>query len=468
MLKQAACLDRLGGGHSVAFIVGATPEVPTAVPAHVVPGLDYDSFSGMDASDLEAGARSLAEDLETALRAAFPAGCDLLHVHNPLLRKNARLLGALRILQDRGHALLVQEHDFAEDFRPGAYDPFWPYPGSCDYATINSRDRDNLVAAGLDPRHVHLLPNPVSDPDDFSPRLDGRAEVAGGRRTALYPVRAIRRKNIGEALLLSRFLPPGAELAVTLPPTSPEDFGRYLAWKAFATEGSWQVRFEAGKDSQLPELFEGSFAAVTTSVKEGFGYSYLDPLMRGLPVLGREIPHVVRDFAEEGVALAGLYGELRVPVQALEAEALRGAVRSRLGRFRKAFRPAFGQDGKPRLASLLEGLCRRFEGETVDFGALDEGLQASILGRLGRDRGLTAELLGLSPFLEGIFERAPSPEEAKRRRDAVVEGYSEKAYGPRLASIYAAAVAGQARGTIDKALLVERFLEPSGFFLSAS
>jgi hypothetical protein len=47
------------------------------------------------------------------------------------------------------------------------------------------------------------------------------AATAGLERNRyLYPVRAIRRKNIGEALLASLFIPKGRTVAVTLPPTT--------------------------------------------------------------------------------------------------------------------------------------------------------------------------------------------------------------------------------------------------------
>ncbi|MBL8965461.1 MAG: hypothetical protein JNG85_00555 [Spirochaetaceae bacterium] len=468
MHRQAASLALTQDPPELAFVVGAAAEGRSPAPVFVVPGLDYDSFTGADAADLEAGARRLAAGIEDALSRAFPGGCDLLHVHNPLLRKNARLLGALGILQSRGHALLVQEHDFAEDYRPDVYDSAWPYPEACDYATINSRDRDSLVAAGLDPGHVHLLPNPIADDGAFSPRGGFAMEAAKGRRTVLYPVRAIRRKNLGEALLLSLFLPEGAELAVTLPPTSEGDRPSYQAWKAFAAKEGLPVRFGAGEGATLPELFATSFAVVTTSVKEGFGYSYLDPLMRGIPVLGREIPHIARDFRENGIGFPGLYPAIPVPVTAAEREDTRAAADARLARFREAFRPAFGPDGEARLEALLEALPRRFEGELLDFGALDQQTQASVLARLKGDGGFAAELVGLNPFLGRLFTRAPSAEEALLGREAVVRSYSDRRCGELLSAAYGRALRREARGRVDKAVLLERYLRPAAFFLSAS
>jgi hypothetical protein len=108
----------------------------------------------------------------------------------------------------RESRLLLQNHDLAEDFRPEVYTENEEYPANCHYAVINNRDRSFLHRAGLKPEGLHLLPNEVRS---ISP------DPNQARTRYLYPVRAIQRKNIGEALLLSLFIPEGRTVAVTLP-----------------------------------------------------------------------------------------------------------------------------------------------------------------------------------------------------------------------------------------------------------
>ncbi|HUX38090.1 MAG TPA: hypothetical protein VMV44_09345 [Rectinemataceae bacterium] len=465
MARQVASLAAAGLDVRTAFIVGTPPEGETAAPCYIASGLDYDASGGRRPD--ESSAAKLADSMEEAIGRAFPEGCDLLHVHNPLIHKNAALLGALRILRERGHALLVQVHDLAEDFRPEVYDALSPYPEACDYAAINGRDRDRLVAAGLEPERVHFLPNPVAFHEGFEPRRGYALESAKGRRRAIYPVRAIGRKNLGEALLLSLFLPEGAELAVTLPPTSPGDHAAYEAWKDLALSQGLRLRFEVGLGASLAELYETSFCAVTSSVKEGFGYSYLDPLVRGLPVVGRAIAHIVGDFGKKGLRFDSLYDGISIPRSALPAPILRETAAARIATIGKAYAPAFGRD-RDRLDAALEGLRGRFDGEFLDFGAIDPELQAALVSRLASEPGFAAEIAGLNPFLETLFLSAPGSEAATRRRDAVLEGYSEKEYGKLLFEAYRSAVAGGARGRIDKARFLESYLEPSSFFLCAS
>jgi glycosyltransferase involved in cell wall biosynthesis len=447
-------------------------------------------------------AAALADEIERALDEAFPGGCDLLHVHNPLIRKNEALLGALAELQRRGLRLLVQVHDLAEDFRPDVYAPDSEYPGDCAYAVINTRDREALVASGLEKRHVHLLPNPVSIPAGFEPRAGFEAEAERGRRTVLYPVRAIRRKNLGEALLLSRFLPSGAELAVTLPPTSLRDQATYAAWKNLAFRQRLPVRFEAGLTAELAELYESSFCALTTSVKEGFGYAYLDPLARGIPVVGREIPYVVDDFSAAGIALPELYRAIRVPRAALPEQALRAALDLRLEAFRRAYAPIFaargrsgaalaggaaeavgavsgvfgaaggsgaeGGSGSEAFEAALAGLVRRFESEYIDFGALDEALQEGLLRDLEGDAAFERALCELNPFLPGLFDARLSREEAEDNRRALAAAYSDEFCAERLLSVYRDALSPAIGGGVDRRTLLLGYLRPESFFMSAS
>lgn len=467
VLGQAEALLEEPGTWRVALVSGSYPERHPPCPIAVVPGLDYGTrrFNpGNCALPADGGARALADAIDSALREVFPGGCDLIHVHNPLIRKNPCLGPALAELRRRGHRLLVQVHDFAEDFRPDVYDADYAYPEDCDYAVINSRDRDNLVAAGLEPERIHLLPNPLSLSLPFEPRIGMRDEGAAGRRTILYPVRAIRRKNLGETLLLARYLPGGSELAVTLPPSNPRDLPAYEGWKALGARLGSPVRFEAGLDEPLAGLFGLSARAVTTSVKEGFGYSFLEPAARGIPLVGREIPYVVRDFREAGIALPGLYRQLAVPTAALPEEDLRQAMTKALTSLAKAYGATLGGDRE----AVLSRLGGRFSGELADFGALPEGLQRRILDRLHSDRGFEAEFLSLNPFLPGLFETWPAPEEAARWRSAIGAEYSMAVCARKLEAAYESATANDAKGAIDRRILLERFLSPESFFLSAS
>ena len=179
----------------------------------------------------------VADKILKAISNAWPRGCDVLHVHNPTLAKNRCFLRVLNRLQQSGVPLFLQIHDFAEDGRPGAYFRE-PYPTDCHYGVINSRDREILLRAGLDPAGVHLVPNAIQP----LPVEKRRPEPL-----VLYPIRAIRRKNLGEAILLSLFLQNGQRLDVSQPPNSPQDIASYRAWNRYVKEKRLNVNFDVGQ-----------------------------------------------------------------------------------------------------------------------------------------------------------------------------------------------------------------------------
>jgi len=165
---------------------------PWNCAVRVVPGLDYDAESS---STTSSPARELAARLRQALLdAGGTPDASVLHVHNHSLGKNTALPAALAELAAQGWPLLLQIHDFAEDFRPHNYRqlqaagrgqesassaaPVYPQAGHVHYATLNQRDTRILLAAGVEPARVHGLPNPVGDPGQLPPREPARRELS--------------------------------------------------------------------------------------------------------------------------------------------------------------------------------------------------------------------------------------------------------------------------------------------------
>ena len=139
--------------------------------------------------------------------------------------KNVSAPLAVRRLASLGYRTLLQIHDFAEDFRPDNYRRLtnalshgstnqlpailYPQAEHVFYATLNRRDYRVLIQAGVDQSRLHLLPNPVSTPPVVADSRRARQlanetlGIPAGERLATYPVRGIRRKNVGEMLLWS-------------------------------------------------------------------------------------------------------------------------------------------------------------------------------------------------------------------------------------------------------------------------
>lgn len=113
-----------------------------------IAGLDYDSRHQVD--DL-----ALRREIESVLAdAGFTPDNALLHIHNHALGKNAALTACVGTMADARWPMLLQVHDFCEDFRPSEYvhlrtrcpDTAWWYPQAdqIHYAVLN-RDRKSVV-----------------------------------------------------------------------------------------------------------------------------------------------------------------------------------------------------------------------------------------------------------------------------------------------------------------------------------
>lgn len=419
----------------------------TALPCKVVeiPELGYDQPGvSPPTADL------VAERVLKALNEKWPGGCDVLHVHNPTLAKNRQFLQIIKRLQQAGVNLFLQIHDFAEDGRPDLYFKE-DYPADCHYGAINARDADILMSAGLDRAGLHHIPNAVQG-------LAG-SEDRCPKSQILYPVRAIRRKNLGEAILLSMFFNNGQRLAVTQPPNSPADITSYRDWIDWVRKNHLHVDFKVGKNTDFPLLVGSSESMVTTSISEGFGLAFLEPWTAGKLLWGRRIADICRDFEDNGIRLDFLYDRLDVPLAWLDADAFsrdwHGVVFS-----------AVERNGHHVVADAVNrAFARMTRDEMVDFGLLSEKFQRQVLARLMVAPSAKVELVSLNPWLScpGVVAN-PSAIIEKNRR-AVLKHYGTKQYRTRLLTIYHQIVTHPVCHRIDKRALREAFFDLDRFSL---
>ncbi len=434
---------------------GEEPDLAAAV--RVVPELRYDE-PGRGSAD----PRAAASAVRAAMIDEWGSVADVLHVHNPLLNKCSSLLAALRILQDEGIALFLQVHDLAEDGRPSMYDRRAHYPANCHYGVVNSRDRLALLGSGLLPEGLHLLFNVVRSIGPGSggaPPLERAAsEKPGGSRPRLiYPVRGIRRKNVGEALLLCLLL--DAEVSMTLPPRDAGDLLRYDEWKSFARSRGLRAAFDVGLDRGLERLMGESAAAVTTSVKEGFGFAYLEPWTAGRAAMGRRIDAVCTDFEKEGLGLPDLYASLKVPLALFDASAFRLRWEAALAAGFQSFGRTVDGRAAERAYSAMMG------GGLVDFASLDERAQREVIDRTAASRTVSREIEAGNPGLALIHADLASPDHslAEANRSIILSRFGPARYATLLGGIYRAVVERPVRHGIDRGALLDRFLSPERF-----
>ncbi|MCU0752092.1 MAG: HAD family hydrolase [Akkermansiaceae bacterium] len=352
-------------------LTGSWPDEPTrGMPVSVVPGLAY-------GGDRESPG-ILVEKLRGAARAALGTCPDLWHFHNHSLGKNNTMHELAALLAAENERLLLHIHDLAEDGRPenalhlASSRALYPSGPRVHYAFLNRRDRDCFLDAGLSESRAHLLPNPV----------DARSQAsveASAAPILLYPVRGIRRKNLGEFLLLAALAPHGTRGAVTRAPRNPEARSIHDGWQRFARECGIDVGFDvvgrvepvAHAGSDFESWCDHATHFVSTSVSEGFGMVFPESIACGKPLLGRKLPHLDADHAAHGIRFPGLYDRLLVPAGWVDPAILGYCLHDAAGRLWSAWRreaPAAG---------VIHARLER--GGMLDFGNLPEVLQQRVI-----------------------------------------------------------------------------------------
>jgi glycosyltransferase involved in cell wall biosynthesis len=320
----------------------------------------------------------------------------ILWVHNLALGRNAPLAVAWsRAVAATGATFLLHHHDFFFDNRwirwpemqaaglpslEEAARAVFPDGPRTAHLAINRADH-RLLASGFGSR-ARWLPNPVTTPRHAAAgEREARAWLAGrtGSDTPywLLPCRLLRRKNMAEALLLLRWLRPGARLVTTGGPTSADEQPYAARLREAVRQHHWplQLAVLAGRDDAPPvsALIAGAEAVVLSSLQEGFGLPYLEAASAGRPLVARALPNVLPDLVGMGLRAPTVYREIMVPRDLFDGEGERTRQRALWSRWRDAL-PAEVQSlaGEPAVLASDEVL--------VPFSRLTLTAQEEVLG----------------------------------------------------------------------------------------
>ncbi len=427
-------------------LTGSQPEFPFPADTADIAGIGYDHPEGPEYDPL-----AVADKIVQTIYSKWKDGCDILHVHNPTLAKNRDFLRILKALQKRDIRLLLQIHDFAEDGRTMHYFDE-DYVADCHYAVLNSRDYKILTACGLTSEGLHKVPNPIIPPMFQS-------ETPPVKNYIFYPVRAIRRKNIGEAILISLFLKNEPDLAISLPPNSPADIKRHREWKDFVGTNHLNVAFDAGLTEDFRTLVASAKFIITTSISEGFGFSFLEPWLANKVLWGRKLADICADFEKKGVNLEHLYKTLRVPLEWIDQKRF-------FSIWKQNIEMACARLNGTVDEAMIENAYRFMtDNHTIDFGLLDESFQKQVIAHVIADDAGRKILVRLNPFLSSAGEIENGPNLSKNNARAIVNGYSKEIYKEKLLKTYAQVIQKPVRQQIDKNRLASAFLDLNRFSL---
>ena len=395
--------------------------------------------------------KKIAIDIINAIQTRFNGPGDILHVHNPILAKNKSFLKILKELQKRDITLFLQIHDFAEDGRPLSYFSE-EYPADCHYGVVNSRDYRILLKAGLKKEGLHQLFNTVN--------LSGSPSASSDEGPCVvYPIRGIRRKNIGEAILLSLFFENNETLVITLPPNSPVDVESYKDWIAFSADHHLRVEYDAGLNRPFDAIVSSARYLLTTSITEGFGFSFLEPWLYEKCVWGRKLSDICCDFETNGVRLDHMYSQLNVPISWVGSEGFFDLWKRTIQNACKSFDIQIDED---RIQSAYNFITA--DG-TIDFGLLNEDYQRKVILKLLSDKAHLQNLRKLNPFLLKIGRIHNEKDIVKINRNAVIRHYNMSLYRQKMLNTYESVNTHCVLQHIDKKILLAEFLDLTKFSL---
>ncbi|QGY42461.1 glycosyltransferase [Maribellus comscasis] len=269
------------------------------------------------------------------IRDQLPADA-ILHFHNLNLGKNPIVTYAVYLLAKEGVKVFNHAHDFAED-RPANYqflreilsdiflqrigEVLYPQLPNYQFGVLNSYDLERLQKYGVQRERIEWLPNPVKfnisenvmDKAGTKTQICSELNLDKNKLLVTYPVRVIRRKNIGELILLSVLYSEEVNFVVTQPPKNPVEIDWYQKWTNFCKQEKIPITFEVGNKVNFEKLLTASDFCITTSYQEGFGMVYLEPWLLNTPVVGRDIKYISRDFRNDGFIFPALYKQINTP-----------------------------------------------------------------------------------------------------------------------------------------------------------
>ncbi len=251
------------------------------------------------------------------IRRVVCKGC-IVWAHNLALGRNillARELG--RVCGEGGIQLIAHHHDWWCNNRWKR----WPELRRHGFGTLRAvakallPDAPTIHHVGINradarilrrhfPGRAHWLPDPCLPP------MKSRSEIS--EPVWLMPCRQLRRKNVAEALLLTRWLRPEARLVVTGRVSSPDEEPYAQALGAAARQHRWPLVLGTRGKPPVAEFLAACEAVLLTSIQEGFGLPAVEAAAADRPLIARRLPDVAPDLAAFGFRFPQTYDELRI------------------------------------------------------------------------------------------------------------------------------------------------------------
>lgn len=407
-----------------------------------LPSIDYQE-------NLPSGTSSVT--IKKELLEKFGSEKNIWWIHNYHLGKNPFFTKALiDISQLNKQKMVFHIHDFPECSRhrllkrltEEIQGDFYPRNNNSHYAVINNRDYKFLTDAGLNREKITLLENPVKT---VNLETDGKKEIItrlsdklSGRFPGwknnqpymLYPVRAIRRKNIAEAALIAAL--SEKNLIVTLPGISETEKEYSRKCETIFTEGLSPGMFGIGYaigefGISFEELISSSSMIISSSVQEGFGYLFLNSMNWGKPLFAKNLD-ILDSFKKSFEGYPSLfYNRFSVPLETEEKETLEMLYRKKSDRLSECFSPSVLTDLNAQFHQIIN--C-----DYTDFSYLSLDMQINILKKIKEDYDFLKKCRKINQshikIINNFFEMEINP-----NHEIIEENWSYPAYNKKTEEI---------------------------------
>lgn len=392
---------------------------------------------GYSDKEVDLPPEKLISELKKACFNLFQKLPDIWHFHNHSLGKKNSLGEIITQLAKEGCNMLLQTHDFGENGRTECYQrlltspkgtsELYPIRENIHYGLLNRRDLEILEGATPNPaykKNIHIISNPVSK-EKLEKSIPKR-EIMDVDSLILYPVRGIRRKNIGEIVLWSALTGDDTGFAISLSPENPKEKPQFNRWKQFSAKHNVPVAFgiNDSKKFSFAQIINAADIIITTSIMEGFGMTFLEPWLYGKSLCGRDLPDITKDFKEKGIQLETLYSELPIPIDLINRKEFKNNLLRSLQKRSEVYRERFNRD---HFEQEFDSLTQK---GFIDFAILEETSQEKVILEVLHNpntKKLIKEKVSLTPN---------QPKDIKANQEIVAREFDEVSSGKTLKSLY--------------------------------
>jgi hypothetical protein len=198
---------------------------------------------------------------------------------------------------------------------------------------------------------------------------------------------------------------------------------------------------------------------ITTSITEGFGFSFLEPWTAEKFLWGRRLPEICQDFEKNGVRLDHLYSRLNVPVEWIGKKRLFETWKSSIQKAGSMFDLAIAE------TAIKNAFEKTTDKDIIDFGLLDEAFQKTIISKALSNGANRDALIHLNPCLSNPGDVPNKDALIQNNLKAVKRHYTQTRYRKTLLDIYTRVIRDNVHQKIDKKILLSEFFNLDNFSL---